>query len=94
MVTCVVDQTAKLWHMYLDGIEYSYAVPLTLTSLTGPLWDTVNDYPFTIWEDGTGHYNANDDTRKTLSGFVDDVRVYTKALTGAEVSGIYIADQK
>jgi methionine-rich copper-binding protein CopC len=94
MVSCVVDQAAKKWHMYIDGIEYSYAVPLDLNNLKGPLWDAANDYPFTIWEDGTGHYNANDDTRKNLAGFVDDVRVYTKALSAAEVSGIYVADQK
>lgn len=94
MVSVVVDQDAKRWHMYLDGVEYSYAVPLDLNNLKGPLWDSANDYPFTIWEDGTGHYNANDDTRKNLAGFVDDVRIYTKALSAAEVSSIYIADQK
>lgn len=94
MVTVVVDQGAKRWHMYLDGVEYSYAVPLDLNNLKGPLWDSANDYPFTIWEDGTGHYNANDDTRKNLAGFVDDVRIYTKALSAAEVSGIYVTDQK
>ncbi|MGN6491634.1 MAG: Ig-like domain-containing protein [Agriterribacter sp.] len=94
MVTVVVDQDAKRWHMYLDGVEYSYAVPLDLNNLKGPLWDSANDYPFTIWEDGTGHYNANDDTRKNLAGFVDDVRIYTKALSAAEVSGIYVTDQK
>ncbi len=94
MVSVVVDQAAKRWHMYLDGVEYSYAVPLDLNNLKGPLWDSANDYPFTIWEDGTGHYNSGDDTRKNLAGFVDDVRIYTKALSGAEVSGIYIADQK
>lgn len=94
MVTIVVDQVAKRWNMYLDGIAYSYAVPLDLNNLKGPLWDSVNDYPFTIWEDGTGKYNANDDTRKNLSGFVDDVRMYTKALSATEVNGIYVADQK
>ena len=94
MISIVVDQSAKLWHMYLDGVEYSYAPPLDLNNLKGPLWDSVNDYPFTIWEDGTGHYNANDDTRKNLAGFVDDFRIYTKALSTVEVSGIYVADQK
>ncbi|MFT3701740.1 MAG: Ig-like domain-containing protein [Agriterribacter sp.] len=94
MMTVVVDQDAKRWHMYLDAVEYSYAVPLDLNNLKGPLWDSAHDYPFTIWEDGTGHYNSGDDTRKNLAGFVDDVRIYTKALSAAEVNGIYLTDQK
>lgn len=94
MVTMVLDHSAKLLHVYLDGKEFAKAPPIDLNILKGPMWDSTNDYPFTIWEDGTGAYNANDDTRKALSGFVDDVRVYTKALTTEEVNGIYIADQK
>ncbi|MBN8856785.1 MAG: Ig-like domain-containing protein [Sphingobacteriales bacterium] len=94
MVTTVFDQTAKLLHVYLDGKEYTKATPFDLSILKAPLWDTVNDYPFTIWEDGTGGYNSGDDTRKALAGLVDDVRIYTKALSAGEVNGIYIADQK
>lgn len=94
MVTAVFDQTAKKLHVYIDGVEFSKVPPFDLNILQGPLWDSVNDYPFTIWEDGTGAYNAGSDTRKMLSGFVDDVRVYTKALSGEEVKAIYIADQK
>lgn len=94
MVTAVFDQAAKLLHVYIDGKEYSKATPFDLSILQAPLWDTQNDYPFTIWEDGTGGYNAGDDERKALSGLVDDVRVYTKALSAEEVNGIYIADQK
>lgn len=94
MVTMVLDHSAKLLHVYLDGKEFAKAPPIDLNILKGPMWDSKNDYPFTIWEDGTGAYNANDDTRKALSGFVDDVRIYTKALTTEEVNGIFIADQK
>jgi hypothetical protein len=94
MVTVVFDQTAKLLHVYIDGTEYTKATPFDLNILKGPLWDGANDYPFTIWEDGTGVYNAGSDTRKALAGLVDDVRIYTKPLSAAEVSGIYIADQK
>ncbi|HTN06002.1 Ig-like domain-containing protein [Agriterribacter sp.] len=94
MVTVVFDQAAKLLHVYIDGKEYTKATPFDLNILKGPLWDSANDYPFTIWEDGTGAYNAGSDTRKALSGFVDDVRIYTKALSAEEISGIYIADQK
>jgi hypothetical protein len=60
--------------------------------LKGPLWDSKNDYPFTIWEDGTGKYNSGDDTRKTLSGLVDNVRIYKKALNAAEVAALYVVD--
>lgn len=94
MVTAVFDQTAKKLHMYIDGMEFAKVPPLDLNILKGPIWDSTNDYPFTIWEDGTGVYNAGSDTRKALSGLVDDFRIYTKALSAAEVSGIYVADQK
>ncbi|MCO5240972.1 MAG: Ig-like domain-containing protein [Chitinophagaceae bacterium] len=94
MVTVVLDQTAKLLHVFIDGKEYTKATPFDLNIFLGPLWDSTNDYPFTIWEDGTGGYNAGSDTRKALSGFVDDVRVYNKALGTEEVKAIYIADQK
>lgn len=94
MVTVVFDQGVKLLHVFIDGTEYKKATPFDLSILKAPLWDSVNDYPFTIWEDGTGQYNAGSDTRKQLAGFVDDVRVYTKALSASEVSGIYVADQK
>ncbi|MBX2923907.1 MAG: Ig-like domain-containing protein [Chitinophagaceae bacterium] len=94
MVTVALDQTAKKLHVYIDGKEFAKVPPMDLNILQGPLWDGANDYPFTIWEDGTGKYNAGSDTRKALSGLVDDVRIYTKALSAEEVNGIYIADQK
>ena len=95
MATVVINQTTKLLHVYLDGKEYAKTPPFDLSYLQGPLWDSVNDYPFTLWEDGRGGYNASEnDNTKTLSGFMDDVRVYTKALSAEEVGAIYIADQK
>lgn len=94
MVTMVVDQTAKLLHVFMDGVEYTKATPFNLNNLKGPLWDSSKDYPFTIWEDGTGTYNAGSGTRKTLSGFVDDFRIYSKALSADEVKGLFVADQK
>ncbi len=94
MVTAVFDQTAKLLRVYLDGHQYAGATPFDLDFLLGPVFDGTNDYPFTIWEDGTGAYNAGSDTRKQLAGLVDDVKIYTKALSSSEVSSIYIADQK
>ncbi|HRP33817.1 MAG TPA: LamG domain-containing protein, partial [Agriterribacter sp.] len=94
MVTVVVDQTAKRLRVYLDGVEYPRDAPFDLNLFQASLWDRTNDYPFTIWEDGTGKYNSGSDTRKALSGMMDDLRVYNKALSAQEVNGIYIADQK
>nr|WP_068888800.1 Ig-like domain-containing protein [Pedobacter panaciterrae] len=94
MITVVLDQAAKRLHVYIDAKEHIQATKPTsydLNTLLGPVWDKKNDYPFTIWEDGTGQYNSGDNTRKTLSGLVDDVRIYNKALNAAEVSGLYVA---
>lgn len=93
MVTIVFNQTAKSLHVYIDAVEFAKVPPMDLNILQGPLWDSNNDYPFTIWEDGTGKYNSGGGTTKNLSGLVDDVRIYNKALTVAEVNAIYIADQ-
>ncbi|RYF50557.1 MAG: LamG domain-containing protein [Cytophagaceae bacterium] len=95
MVTVVVNQTTKLLHVYIDAVEHiqdTKPASFDLNTLKGPLWDSTNDYPFTIWEDGSGVYNSGDDTRKTLSGLVDDVRIYNKALSAVEVSGLYVTD--
>jgi methionine-rich copper-binding protein CopC len=92
MVTIVVNQTAKRLQMYIDGVIYSapaLATSYDLNTLTAQWWDAVNDYPFTIWEDGAGKYNAGSDTRKVLAGFVDDLRMYNKALTPAEVTALF-----
>ena len=92
MVTMVVNQTAKRLQVYIDGVTYTApALPTSfdLNTLTAQWWDATNDYPFTIWEDGTGKYNSGDDTRKNLAGFVDDIRIYNKALTPAEVTALF-----
>jgi len=94
MITVVLDQTAKLLHVYIDAKETVQATKpasYDLNTLKGPVWDKANDYPFTIFEDGTGVYNSGDDTRKTLTGLVDDLRIYNKALSAAEVAGLYVA---
>lgn len=92
MVTMVINQTTKRLQMYIDGVTYTnptIATSYDLNTLTAQWWDAVNDYPFTIWEDGTGKYNAGDDTRKKLAGYVDDFRIYNKALTQQEVTALY-----
>ena len=89
MVTVVVDRTNQVLKIYLDGTEYSYETATSLSGLDGPLYDQTNDYPFTLWEDGTGGYNAGSDTRKELEGMMDDFRIYGKALAADEVSSLY-----
>ncbi|MDD4190998.1 MAG: Ig-like domain-containing protein [Mangrovibacterium sp.] len=89
MVTVVIDRTNQLIRVYLDGTEYRYEPAKSLSTLLGPLWDEANDYPFCLWEDGTGHYNAGSDTRKQLAGMMDEFRIYGKALTSDEITGLY-----
>jgi hypothetical protein len=95
MVTVVTDRTSQLLHVYIDAVEYNeLANPqgFPINTLTGALWDKTNDHPFTIWEDSTGAYNAGSGTRKELNGFVDDLRIYNKALSADEIKGIYLTD--
>lgn len=95
MVTVVLDQTAKLLHVYIDAKETVQATKpasFDLNTLKGAPWDSKNDYPFTLFEDGTGKYNSGDDTRKNLSGLMDNVRIYNKALSAAEVAALYAID--
>lgn len=92
MVTMVINQTTKRLQIYIDGVTYSNPATATsydLNTLTAQWWDAAKDYPFTIWEDGTGKYNAGDGTRKALAGYVDDLRIYNKALTQAEVTALF-----
>ena len=92
MVTMVINQTTKRLQIYIDGVTYTaptIATSFDLNTLTAQWWDGVKDYPFTIWEDGTGKYNSGDDTRKALAGFIDDLRMYNKALTQAEITALF-----
>jgi hypothetical protein len=95
MITVVYDQTAKLLHVYIDAKETVQATKpasFDLNTLKGAIYDSKNDYPFTMFEDGTGKYNSGDDTRKAISGLMDNVRIYNKALSAAEVAGLYVID--
>lgn len=91
MVTIVLDQSNKRLHVFVDAVEYISSTSSTydLNTLKGSMWDTTNDYPFTLWEDGTGGYNSGSDTRKTLSGMMDELRIYNKALTADDVASLY-----
>ncbi len=91
MVSIVLDQTNKILHVYVDGTEYVSESTSTydLSTLSGSLYDETNDYPFTLWEDGTGTYNSGSDTRKELSGYMDDLRIYNKALSADEISSLF-----
>ncbi len=95
MITVVLDQTAKMLHVYIDAketIQATKPASFDLNTLKGAPWDSKNDYPFTMFEDGSGKYNSGDDTRKNLSGLMDNVRIYNKALSAAEVSALYAID--
>jgi methionine-rich copper-binding protein CopC len=95
MVTVVTNRTTQLMHVYIDAVEYNQVASAqgsSINTLVGALWDKTNDHPFTIWEDGTGAYNAGSDTRKEINGFVDDLRIYNKALSADEIKGIYLTD--
>jgi hypothetical protein len=73
--------------IFFDGVEHSS--PNDLSTLADQWWDAVNDYPFTIWEDGAGKYNTGNSGGKVMSGFVDDLRIYNKALTPSEVTALF-----
>jgi methionine-rich copper-binding protein CopC len=89
MVTVVVDRTNQALHAYCDGVEYVYSSGKSLSAIIGGLYDSTNDYPFTLWEDGTGVYNSSSDTRKAMAGMMDELRIYNKALTADEVASLY-----
>ncbi len=95
MVTLVFDQVSKVLVVYIDGTSYSEssnAASFDLNILNGTqMYDVAKDYPFTIWEslagdDPRGNYNARSDTRKTLSGLMDELSYYNKALTSSEIT--------
>jgi hypothetical protein len=95
MVAVVADQTAKRLHVYIDAretVQPGKPASFDLNTLKGPLWDSKNDYPFTMFEDGTGKYNSGDSDRKVLSGLMDNVRIYNKALSATEVAALYAID--
>ena len=91
MITAVFDQASGTLLMYIDGVNHSNAANADrydIGRLTGSLYDEVNDYPLTIWEDGTGAYNAGDDRRAAMTGLMDEFSYYNKALTPAEITAL------
>ena len=92
MVTMVLDQGSKRLSVYIDGVEYSNSAVTTsfdLNTLTGNMWDEDFDYPVTIWEGGTGDYNAGDDRRAAMTGLMDEVSYYNKVLTVDDITALY-----
>ncbi|MCM4162932.1 MULTISPECIES: Ig-like domain-containing protein [unclassified Arenibacter] len=91
MATIVFDRVNGELSVYIDGVEFSNTtIPTSfdLNTVAGPLYDVANDYPITIWEDGTGAYNAGDDRRAAMTGLVDDLRIYNKALSAGEITAL------
>lgn len=92
MVSMVFDRTNAALSIYIDGIKYSnstLAASSNLGSVAGPLYDVTNDYPITLWEDGTGLYNAADSRRAAMTGLMDDLRIYNKVLTPNEITNLF-----
>lgn len=90
MVTMVIDQTNKLLKVYSDGVQYSEPAKDNTYDLNrlagGALFDTANDYPVNIWEDGTGTYNT---THGMLEGHLDDLKIYSGVLTQSEITALF-----
>jgi len=74
------DDTLRVW---MDGVQQVSTI--AMSGDPGLAYDDVNDYPFTIMEDGTGHYNSG----SGLKGYIDELRVWDRALTNDEVSELY-----
>jgi methionine-rich copper-binding protein CopC len=91
MLTVVFDRTAQKLVIYCDGKEYAgnAANRYDLSTVPHEIHDTAKDYPICLWEDGTGGYNAKSDTRKNFTGYMDDLKVYNKALTPNEVKALF-----
>jgi hypothetical protein len=92
MVTVVFDRTNAKLQVYIDGKEYIDATrpaSFDLNSVPGPLYDVSKDHPITIWEDGTGGYNSGDDRRKLLTGLMDELTIYNKALSIDEIKALF-----
>lgn len=88
MITVVFDRANAVLYVYRDGVEYKIADQNISRLNNGPLYDVTNDYPINIWEDGRGVYNAGSQNRMNLTGFMDDLRIYNKALTPIEVTDL------
>ena len=89
MITAVFDRTNATLYVYRDGVEYQIADQDISRLNNGPLYDVTNDYPINIWTDGSGGYNASSTTRMNLQGYMDDLRIYNKALTAVEVIDLF-----
>lgn len=92
MATMVFDRTNGELSVYIDGAEFSnttIAASFDLSMVPGPLYDTANDYPITIWEDATGGYNAGDDRRAAMTGLMDELKIFNKALSATEITALF-----
>lgn len=91
MATVVFDRQNGKLTVYIDGVEYgntALLVTFNLHALPGALYDVTKEYPITIWEDATGVYNAGDLRRAAMTGLMDDLRIYNKALTLSEINDL------
>ncbi|WP_421919294.1 Ig-like domain-containing protein [Marinifilum sp.] len=89
MISVSFDRANGKLSVYIDGVAYSHPEGADISGLTGAFYDEVNDYPFNIWEDGTGMYNASDDRRAAMTGLMDDLRVYNKVLSQDDITELF-----
>lgn len=89
MITVSFDRANGKLSVYIDGAPFTHPEGEDISGLTGALWDETNDYPFNIWEDGTGQYNASDDRRAAMTGLVDELSIYNKVLTVDEITALF-----
>lgn len=92
MVTGVFNSATLKMSVYIDGKSYGDAANASsydLSKIAGKLYDATNDYPITLFEDGSGVYNSGDTDRKLINGYMDELSVYGKALTDAEVTALF-----
>ncbi len=88
MVTMIWNRGTNVLEVYIDGVRFGDS-SYDLSVLEGSLWDEAEDYAITLWEDGTGAYNAGDDRRAAMTGLMDELSYYNRALTVDEVTALF-----
>jgi hypothetical protein len=86
LVTVTFQRTGNAT-IYVDGVQ---ATTYAMTAMTGSV-DTINSgLNINIGQDGTGAYNDGG-SAQMVNVLIDDVGIWTRALSGAEVLAIYNA---
>ncbi len=81
----VVDRAANTYTLYVNGVKYGFSTDFADKAHAGTYDDEVNQYQFSIGEDGTTIYNMG----QTLNVDFDEFAVWKKALTADEIVAVY-----